>query len=198
MGAEIRATYTKSGLRQLKREHADAWEGLPAIVGEAALEEVRSASTLAWLPAELHGLIADAMIEAAGRDRARALWAAVILEAFDSRMLGPIVSGALRLYGKTPPSVMRMTPHAWPLVFRDCGRSWMEPGDGERATMLFTGLPRAIVASTGILDSFLANCDAALRYTGHTGVVAANYDPLAEGGFSIDVQWQLPSPNVRV
>jgi len=198
MSAEIRASYTKSGLRQLKREHADAWEQLAAAVGQAALDDVRGASTLGWLPAELHGLIADAMIDAAGRDCARALWAAVILDAFDRPMLSAIVSGALRLYGRTPPSVMRMTPHAWPLIFRECGRSWMEPTGEDRAMMLFEELPRAIIASTGILDSFLGNCDAALHYTGHTGAVNPDYERLAAGGFAIDVQWQLPTPNVQL
>lgn len=198
MSAEIRATYTKSGLRQIKREQPDAWQQLPAIVGQEALDEVWASGTLGWLPAELHALIADGMIEAAGRERARALWAAVILEAFGSRMLGSIVSGALRLYGKTPPSVMKMTPHAWPLIFRECGRSWMEPIAEDRATMLFAELPRALVASTGILDSFLGNCDAALQFTAHTGTATASYERLAEGAFSIDVQWQLPSQNVHV
>jgi hypothetical protein len=198
MGAEIRASYTKSGLHQLRREHAQTWEPLVAAVGDGPLQEVRSASNLAWLPAELHGLISDAMIDVAGRDRARALWASVILEAFSSRMLGPIVSGALRLYGKTPSSVMRMTPHAWPLIFRECGRSWMEPIADDRATMLFTDLPRAIIASTGILDSFLGNCDAALQYTGYKGEVNASYEGLALCTFSIAVQWQLPSPAERV
>jgi hypothetical protein len=189
MTAEIRASYTKIGLRQFKRAHADRWERLVELAGAGALEDVRGASTLEWLPAELHGTVADAMIEAAGRNEARALWAAVIFDAFGNPVLSPIVSGALRLYGRLPPSIMRMTPHAWPLFFRDCGRSWMEPATESQAVMSFAELPRAIVTSTGILDSFLGNCDAALSFTHFTGSVVPCYDKLTDGCFSIDVQW---------
>lgn len=190
MGAGIRASYTKLGLRHFKRDHAGRWSRLVDAAGATALADVREASTLAWLPAELHAAVADAMIDAIGRVEARALWAGVITEAFENRVLSPIVSGALRLYGAVPPSIMRMTPHAWPLVFRECGRSWMEPPGASRATMSFAELPRAIVASTGILDSFLGNCDAALRYTRHAGTVVAHYEQLGESRFSIDVQWE--------
>jgi hypothetical protein len=192
MGADIRASYTKIGLRHFKHVHADHWEQLLAIVGEAARDDVRNASALEWLPAELHGTVADAMIEVAGRGPARALWADVMIEAFDNPVLAPIVRGALRIYGKAPPSVMRMTPRAWPLFFRDCGRSWMEPVGDDRATMLFAELPHAIMASTGILDSFLSNCDAALRYTGFAGSVTPSYEQISEARFSIDVQWHAP------
>lgn len=190
MGAGIRASYTKVGLRQFKRAHAQHWDQLAELIGQSAIDDVRAASSLEWLPAELHGTVADAMIEVAGRSDARALWADVLLDAFGNPVLSPIVSGALRIYGKTPASVMRMTPRAWPLFFRDCGRSWMEPPGEDRATMSFAELPRAIVESTGILDSFLGNCDAALRFTGFSGSAVASYDQIAAACFSIDVQWQ--------
>ena len=192
MAAQIRASYTKLGLRHFKRAYAGDWDRLSEAAGENALPDVRAASALEWLPAELHAAVADAMIEIAGRSEARALWADVIIEAFDSPVLAPIVSGALRLYGRVPPSVMRMTPHAWPLFFRDCGRAWMEPPVDATARMSFVELPRAIVGSTGILDAFAGNCDAALRYTGHTGTVTSSYELLSDGRFSIDVSWQRP------
>ena len=192
MGAEIRASYTKLGLKHFKRSHPEHWERLVQVADPSVLEDLRKASTLAWLPAELHGIVADAIIEAAGRSEARALWSDVILGAFDHRMLAPIVSAAMRLYGKTPPSIMRMTPHAWPLVFRECGHSWMEPISDSHAAMAFAELPRAIMQSTGILDSFIGNCDAALRYTGYIGSATPSYAKLADASFSIDVHWQKP------
>jgi hypothetical protein len=192
MGAGIRASYTKVGLRHFKRAHAEQWERLVAVIGQSALDDVRAASALEWLSADLHCTVADAMIEVAGRSDARALWADVIIDAFGNPVLLPIVSGALRIYGKTPSSVMRMTPHAWPLFFRECGQSWMEPAGEDRATMWFAELPRAIVGSTGVLDSFSGNCDAALRYTDFVGSVVASYDQLSAARFSIDVQWQKP------
>jgi len=193
MTAQIRASYTKVGLKNFKRAYADQLEQLIEIAGRDALSDLRAASALEWLPAELHGAVADAMIEVVGRSAARALWADIMVEAFASPVLSPIVSGALRIYGKKPTSLMRMTPHAWPLFFRQCGRSWMEPSEGARATMMFEKLPRALLASTGILDSFQANCDAALRYTGFAGSVTASYEQLGDARFSIDVQWEVAS-----
>ncbi len=190
MGAAIRASYTKLGLRHFKRSHAERWEEVLEGMGAPGLADVRAAGALDWLPAELHGLISDAMIDVAGRSDARALWADVLIDAFGSPVLSPIVNGALRIYGKKPPSLMRMTPHAWPLFFRECGRSWMEPAGADRATMEFERLPRAIVTSTGILDSFLGNCDAAMRYTSFVGSVTASYQQLADARFTIDVRWQ--------
>jgi hypothetical protein len=190
MSAQIRASYTKVALKSFKRVHPERLDSLIEIAGPEALADLRAASALEWLPAQLHGAVADAMIEVVGRSDARALWAGVLIEAFASPVLSPIVSGALRIYGKAPPSLMRMTPHAWPLFFRDCGRSWMEPAEEGRARMMFERLPHPLLASTGILDSFQGNCDAALRYTGFAGSVTADYEQLGEARFSIDVRWQ--------
>lgn len=196
MAAAIRASYTKVGLRQVKRDHASKWSAVRAAIGDDVLHEIREASTLTMLPAEIHVRVCAAIVAHCGREQARAMWADVMLEAFESRVLGAFVSGALRLYGRKPCSLMRMTPHAWPLVFRDCGRSWMEPSEGNRAAMLFEGLPPVIVQSTGILDSFLANCDAAMAYVECEGTIKPGLADLRAGTFDIRIEWQPRRPSV--
>jgi hypothetical protein len=186
----IRASYTKLALKRLRQGRPEAWAKLRQDLGEDALREVRATAALMWLPLELHAAIADAMIDACGRSDARAIWADVMLAGFESTTLGPIVSGALRLYGRDPGSVMRMTGHAWPIIFRGCGRAFTELTGEDRATVKFEQLASAMAGSTGVLDSFMSNCDAALQYTAYTGTITANYDELAHGRFAIDVHWQ--------
>ncbi len=194
MSSMIRASYTKLALRHFKQHTPEEYEKIRASVGGATLAAIRDAGALAFLPAETHAKVAAATVSTFGAREARLAWRDVMLGAFNRAMLRPLVGSALRLYGRSPSSIMRMTPQGWSLVFRDCGKSWMDAVGTHRAVMRFEGLPRVIAESEGMIESFVANCDAALSYVGYFGKAAAARDELAVGRLSIDVTWQPSSP----
>jgi hypothetical protein len=85
---------------------------------------------------------------------------------------------------------MRMTPQAWSLVWRDCGRVWLEHGTAsQRATLRFEAMPPELSQSAGILQSFMANCDAAVTYLGCRGTVVPDFTKARAGVLSIRVEW---------
>jgi hypothetical protein len=188
--SEIRASYGKLALRHLRdgpeEERRAVWEA----AGREELSAIRGAGVFTFLPAWFHVRLADATIDALGPTRSRAFWRDVMLSAFDRRLLSPLVRGALRIYGRSPASIMRMTPQAWSLVWRDCGRVWMDHGKAsKRATMRFDGMPTELSQSAGVLQSFMANCDAAIAYLGCKGTVIPDFTKARSGVLSIDVEW---------
>lgn len=189
MPAMIRASYTKLALKYLKQNQPQDWAALCARIGEERLATIRAAGPIAWLPAEHHVAVADATIDLYGLREARAAWREVMLAAFERSMLSALVSGALRVYGAKPSSLMRMTPQAWSLVWRDCGKVWMEDAGEAHAVMRFEGLPPVLAQSPGVVESFVANCDAAIAYVKCHGKVSAHRERLARGELSIDVTW---------
>jgi hypothetical protein len=196
--AMIRASYTKLALRHFKTAEAKEYPELLSAIGPDVMAEIRNAGSLEWLPARVHAKVADSTVSHFGARASRALWRDVMMGAFERGMLRPLVGGALRLYGRNPASIMKMTPQGWSLVWRECGRAWMDSVSPRHARMRFEGLPRVIVDSPGIVDSFVANCEAAVAYLKCHGQINAHRDQLAAGRFDIDVTWvvseQAPSP----
>ncbi len=200
MTAQIRASYTKLALKYLKQGNAQDWDALRAQIGDAPLAEIRAAGPIAWLPATTHAAVADATIALYGAYEARVVWRDVMLAGFERSMLRPLVGGALRLYGEKPSSILRMTPQGWSLAFKDCGRAWMEdrtedpayeqgPQADGHALICFEDLPHAISMSDGLIESFVANCDAALAYVKCRGQVNADRTSLGRGVLRIEVSW---------
>jgi hypothetical protein len=190
MHPAIRASYTKTGLRHFKRGFAARMPQLVEAIGDPTLTRLRETSPIGWLPAEVHVSVCEAMVTVVRREDARAIWSDVALEAFDAPMLAPFVSGAARLFGNDPSSIMRMTPQAWQLLYKDCGRAWMDSADASHATMLFEGLPRLITQSAPTLDTFLANCDAAFEHYNCRGTATPGPIDAEQGTFRIDAEWQ--------
>jgi hypothetical protein len=189
MSAMIRASYTKLALRHFKRTRPEEFPTLAERIGSETMAEIRGASSLTWLPARLHGRVADSAASYFGAREARGMWRDVMLDAFERGMLRPLVGGALRLYGRNPSSIMRMTPQGWSLVWRECGRAWMDTVSLRHARMRFENLPPDITESPGIIDSFIANCEAAVAYLKCRGQITARREDLASGRLDIDVVW---------
>jgi hypothetical protein len=84
---------------------------------------------------------------------------------------------------------MRMTPQGWSLVWKDCGSAWMDDSTERSATMRFENLPNVLTQSPGVIESYLANCDAALAYTKCHGRVQAQRERLTQGELRIAVTW---------
>lgn len=189
--SSIRAGYTKLALKLLRQERSDTERSLVLrAIGDEKLAKIRSTGALGFLPARYHAAVADATMSSLGQRAAREFWRDVMLSSFDRALLKPIVRGAFSIYGRRPSSIMRMTPQAWSLVWRNCGRSWMDRDDAKnQAVMHFDDLPPVMCWSTGIIESFVSNCDAALEYCKKDGKVSPDYSLLKKGGFRIEVTW---------
>jgi hypothetical protein len=186
----IRVSWTKLAVSTAKRMPEP---GRSAVLGalDTLRAEVREAATLDWRPAAFFVTVAENIAAALGRPGGRDFWRDVLLEAFERRLLQPLVRGALVIHGRTPKSILRMTPQAYSLSFKSCGDvSLHDTGASNRVRLQFARLPPVLRESDATMDCFAGNCDAAIRYLGMRGTVKRHDDDLAQGRLHYLVEWE--------
>ncbi len=186
---EIRASWTKLTIGTLKRQLP---EGKREPVLEALKDvrkELRQLGITAWAPAELHLEVGETMDELLGTLYARDLHREVLLQAFESVLLRPIVAGALRLYGRSPASMMRMAPRIHELISRDAGTLTLGRLDEGAVDVLLDELPPILCERRSFLTSYGATCEAILAYLKTGGTVLRRDEALAEGRSLLEVRW---------
>jgi hypothetical protein len=185
--ALVRMSWAKLAVSTAKRM-PDGANVLGALGG--LRDEVRDAGILEWRPIHNFVSVAEAIAGALGHKGARDFWRDVLLAAFDRRLLAPLVRGALALHGRTPRSILRMTPQAYTLTFKNCGRATLhDTGDDKQVRLQFDELPPALHLSPAAMDAFAGNCDAAIQYVSWRGRVVRYDDDLARGRLHYLVGW---------
>lgn len=152
--------------------------------------ELREASVLEWRPAEMFVAVTEAVEVAVGPQGGRNFWCDVMMAAFDRRVLHPFVRGSLLIHGRTPGSILRMTPKAYLVSFRNCGTSHLYETDARnRVRMQFDGLPPVMWQSDSAMRCFAGNCDASIKYLKLTGTATRHDDDLQRGRLHFIVEW---------
>jgi len=191
MGGEGRALVRMSWVKLAVSTAKRVPEGASVLAGLGSLrDDVREAGVLEWRPVERFVSVAEAIAGAIGHKGARDFWRDVLLEAFDRRLLAPLVRGAFAIYGKTPRSLLRMTPQAYSLTFKNCGSASLhDTGKDNQVRLQFDELPPALHLSRAAMDAFAGNCDAAIQYVSWRGRVERHDDDLVRGRLHYLVGW---------
>ncbi len=183
--SRVRANYVKYAVVRIKQLPVEERDAVFKVLGSTR-DEIRAAGLLAWIPMRIYAEVVDSTRTALGSRRAREFWCDTMLSSFERQLLKPLVEGALRLYGRSPASLLRRTPQAWSLVSRHGGRIRLE-GDHQ---VRFDGLPPELRKGGGIVDSMAGNCEAILKYLSRPGSVSAHEEALRQGRIWFDVDWQ--------
>lgn len=120
--AQVRANWLKLVVGTAKRQSEPVSSLILGALGPDFRAEIRTASSLTWLPATQFARVHEALHGALGAGRAELFWRQMMLDALERPMLAPLRSGALGMFGNTPASLLKFTPHAWSLVTRGCAR----------------------------------------------------------------------------
>jgi len=155
---------------------------LPAVL--ARLEpEVRRALVEApgstRTPAAWDVALVRAEVEVLGRDAMRRVARAAMVDALSGPQLGALLTGALRLFGATPPGLFRWAGRAWGHVTSGCGDLRVERAEGQEAWLVIAGMPPEL-ADPDWLEAIAATMEAVFdvcRVDGDVSVV-----PRADGG----------------
>src|SRR4051812_18532192 len=116
---QFRANWTKLILKWVRGLPAPQGDIIVAAIGPATIEEVRVAGVFDWLPATAHLRVTDAIREILG-EGARGFWRNLMHASLSRSLLQPLLEGGLRLFGRSPHSILRMTPQAVALIARSC------------------------------------------------------------------------------
>jgi hypothetical protein len=149
---------------------------------------IRSASMLGWVDAGVFVRLTDATLDVLGLEEGRQFWARRLLDAFESPLMRPLAKGSLRLFGRNPGSIIRMTPQAYALTYKDCGTPHVEVEPG-RARMRIVGLP-GVLRVPSLIECYTGHCLAASLFSSvevDIGVDRAGLD--ADGDVTWTVTW---------
>lgn len=141
---------------------------------------IRQASRLGWVPADCFAAITEATLAGLGKDGAQDFWSSRLRASFELPLMRPLAQGGVFLYGKDPGSIIRMTPKAYPLVFRECGFTDVEV-EARNATLRIADIPPPL-RTDGVVQCFAGHCRAALGFTGVDGVIELDARSLASSG----------------
>jgi hypothetical protein len=180
--AEFRANWTKLVLKWV-RQRPDR-DLVLATVGPDAIDRVHRAGVFEWLPATVHMHVTDAIREALAGD-ARHFWRELMYASLSRSLLKPLLEGGLRLFGRSPHSILRMTPQAFSLIARGCGTILISRGEAASSTRLsFESLP-PLLRRPSWVEVCAGNCEGVLDYLALDGSVITQVGELAHGRFDV-------------
>jgi hypothetical protein len=187
--AAIRASYAKTVIATMKRRPTDERDELLARLNPSLRRDIRERSLLDWIPASQFAALVTVIAEVLGPARAKAFWRANLLGSLERTLLSPLRLGALGLYGDLPSSLLRMTPHAWQLVSRNCGQCQTsdEPPSGYR--LQFTGLPSEL-SNPAMCLLWCGGSESCIEHLRFTGSADAETQGLGSGTATIHVRWE--------
>jgi hypothetical protein len=105
-------------LAYLDRVEENGQARVLAKVPTASRELILSTSRTSWIEAEHDHHTIDAMVALFGLERSIRYWRGALLNLIDKPLLGPFVTGMLRI-SRSPERVVQVVVTGWPLVYRD-------------------------------------------------------------------------------
>ncbi len=164
---QVRASMPKDFLAVLDEHHPRAAERVRGTLPPSTLATIEAASRVEWIHLRHHTQLNDTSLELLGLNRYQQLWRKAMLRSVQQKTLRATVSGALRLFGATPASLMKLAPRAWNLLAKDAGQlSAFVDGDAKQGRMTLVDFPAEHYGTgsfaeglVGCIESFLDICE---------------------------------------
>ncbi|WP_375766831.1 hypothetical protein NR798_34815 [Archangium gephyra] len=173
---------------------AETQQRVFALVPEPVIALIESTPRLGWVPLEQSMKLSDALHQVLGDPGFRHFFTGLAERMMGYPLLQSFFDGAVRLFGLTPPSMLKWTSYAWEQSFRDCGKILYQPrreavNDG-RAEMVLEGFPPALLRSGTFPESLAGTFDMYLRRVSKKGQVDILVTDLQQGRVVYGISWQ--------
>ncbi len=162
-------------------------DAILARVDPAAIAAVDDALSLSWMSTASMDAVADAALEVLGPEAFRQFFAEAVNSWGKSKLFGPLIEAAGRIFGSDPAGHLKWMGRAWQITTRNMGSiSTTETKTGVQ--VLYAGLPpshrveRMIHNAYGSLYGIVAG-------RGRTPKISIDDSRLAEGFLTFDVSW---------
>jgi hypothetical protein len=124
-----------------------------AKVGPKALDVVRDATPLAWLPLAMNVEFSEIATEVLGTERAAGFFRNMVLREYKTSLFKAFIAGVTRAMNVTPAVFVKLAPKGWDLIYQECGvLTPLEPIHG-KALLSMTELPPVCVKDEVWLES---------------------------------------------
>lgn len=185
---KVRASWCKLVVGTVKRRPEPLRSELLDALSDVR-DAIRPLGITAWAPVDVLLSLDETLTAIVGEDGSRDLWRDNLLEAVDSVLLAPIAATSLRLYGRSPASLLRMSPRIHDLIAKDCGTLAVTRLDEGAVDVELAQLPVPLQERPGLRRAYVATCDACLDYLDVVGEVREDDSALDEGVSRILVRW---------
>ncbi|HCF62264.1 MAG TPA: hypothetical protein DFS52_30270 [Myxococcales bacterium] len=189
LAPSVRATFTQLTMEAAERLEPSIAQKLRDQMPAESLLRIEQTSRLDWLPIEDDLELTRVVVGLLGPERARVFWRQNLLDALSAPLLGPIAKGAVRLFGPTPPAIVRWTPRAWPHVYSACGEL-AASADGSSATLSWRAIPQALRQSSSFARALGYAFSSFFDFTNTDGEVEADLRELEAGRVVYSFRWK--------
>jgi hypothetical protein len=143
----------KTLVRAVDLLEVDLTSRFRAKVGAAALDAVRDATPLAWLPLAMNVEFSERATEVLGSERAAGFFRNMVLREYKTSLFKAFIAGVTRAMNVTPAVFVKLAPKGWDLIYQDSGvLTPLEPENG-KARLSITDLPPVCARNDVWLES---------------------------------------------
>ena len=186
----IFAAFVRSSLDTLDRIDAALGARVRGRLAPETERALREATSVSFVPVEVDVDVTECLFAVAGHERACEVMRENLAVTFESPILAALVSGGLRLLGRSPARLLGWSAKFWGQLYREAGTMAFE-ADGETSGHLrLTGLPACIAGSRPYLLGMAASLGAAFEAMGVDGDAQVAAADAAAGTASIRVSWK--------
>jgi hypothetical protein len=121
--------------------------------GPEALDAVRDAMPLAWLPLQLNVELTEAVTLIIGSERAAPFFRGMVLREYKTSLFKTFIDGVTRAMRITPAVFVKLAPRGWDLVYQECGVLTPLELTADRARLSLAELPAICVRDAVWLES---------------------------------------------
>lgn len=171
---EARTGYVRMVLRRLREFDSALGESTYQLFTPALRRSIDESALLGWLPYEIDTTLANAVLAKHGRDGLHGFVLGNSDEAATLGALRPLVEGALRVFGPSPMSLVRVMPELWNVTYRNVSAVAPERLGERQLAIHWVDVCDAVYESPGALGVLYAQSHFPLRVTRTRGAV----DPL--------------------
>lgn len=166
----LRSVWTKQVLHAAEDLSEDHRRGFEGRVGETKIAYLQQLDTLAWVPAEDHLDVLDAMLAVLGPADFVALIRRAGVQAMRSALLRKVAVMGVKLFGRA--ALLRVLPRAWRLSLRNCGQLRVERNAEQGYTdLIISQMPEPLWSSASYRVALAATFAGTLDLGGYVGRV---------------------------
>jgi hypothetical protein len=189
-GPRIFAGFVRSSLETVDRIDAGLGARVRARLAPETVRTLEEASSVSYVPVSLDVEVTECLFAEAGAERACEVMRENLSLTFESPLLAALVSGALRLLGRSPARVLGWSAKFWSQLYRDAGTLSYFPETTSSGRLELRDLPECLVASRNYLIGMAAALGAAFELLGVEGDAQLGRVDAAARRADIQLSWK--------
>ena len=136
---------------------------------KAALKDIQQAKEDQWLPVEYNIELSESVAAEIGEEGLYDWGLKALSYSINSSMISPFIKAALSVFKIGPGTFIRVSPHLWKSIYRNCGELSVVEDGLDAAQVSLNGLPLVMVNSRILIVTIAAFIQALFSFYGVNG-----------------------------